>query len=66
MTAKTTTMTTLYVHVALNGVIFRQISYDTVTYTRHFLPVRFFPKYYFNKLCFELPQNITWTYELRA
>ena len=21
----------------------------------------FFPKYYFNKLCFELPQNVAWT-----
>lgn len=24
---------------------------------RHFLPVRFFPKYCFNKLCFQLPQT---------
>ena len=23
----------------------------------------FFAKYYFNKLCFQLPQNITWTDE---
>ena len=23
----------------------------------------FFPKYYFNKLCFELPQNVAWTDE---
>ena len=26
-------------------------------YAGHSLPVKFFPKYYFNKLCFELPQN---------
>ena len=63
MTVKTTTMRTLYVHVVLNGVIFRQISYDIVPYARHFLPVRFFPKYYFNELFFKLPQNITWTDE---
>ena len=50
MTAKTTTMRTLYVHVVLNGVMLRQISYDIVPYARHFLPVRFFSKYYFNKL----------------
>ena len=25
-----------------------------------------FPKYYFNKICFQLPQNVTWTDELRA
>ena len=43
MTAKTTTMRTLYVHVVLNGVMLRQISYDIVPYARHFLPVRFFP-----------------------
>ena len=23
----------------------------------------FLPKYYFNKLCFQLPQNVTWTDE---
>ena len=64
MTAKTTTIRTLlYVHVVLNGVIFRQISYDIAPYARHFLLVKFFPKYYFNKLCFQLPQNITWTDE---
>ena len=63
MTAKTTTLRTLYVHVVLNGVIFRQIAYDIVPYARHFLPVKFFPKYYFNKLCFQLPQDITWNNE---
>ena len=63
MTARTTTIRTLlYVHVVLNGVIFRQI-YDIAPYARHFLPVKIFPKYYFNKLCFQLPQNITWTDE---
>ena len=25
-------------------------------YARNFLPVKFFPKYYFSKLCFELPK----------
>ena len=59
MTTKTTTVGTLYVHVVLNGMIFRQISHDIVPYTRHFIPVMFFPKYHFNKLCFQLPQNIT-------
>ena len=38
-------------------------SYDIVAYARHFLPVRFFPKYYSNKLCFQRPQNVTWTEE---
>ena len=47
MTAKTTTIRTLYVHVVLNGVIFRKISYDIVLYAQHFLPVKFFPKCYF-------------------
>ena len=28
------------------------------------LPVNFFPEYYFYKLCFELPQNVTLTVEL--
>ena len=40
--------------LVLNGVIFRQISYDIVPYVRHFLPVKcfffFFPKYYFNQV----------------
>ena len=63
MTAKISTLRTLYVHVALNSVMFPQILYDVVPYARHFLPVKFFPKYYFNKLCLELPQNVTWTDE---
>ena len=41
MTAKTTTIRTLYVHVVLNDVIFRQISYDTVPHALHFLPAKF-------------------------
>ena len=41
-------------------VIFQQISYDFVPHARHFLPVKFFPKYYFKKtMLFQLPQNIT-------
>ena len=37
---------TMYVvHIVLNGVIFRQILYDIVPYTRYFLPVKFIPKY---------------------
>ena len=59
MTAKTTTVQRLNVHVDLNGVIFRQISYDNIPYARHFLPAKSFPKYFFNKLCFQLPQNVT-------
>ena len=53
------------VHVALNSVMFPQILYDIVPYARHFLLDKFFPKYYsnFNKLCFELRQNVTWTDE---
>ena len=43
LTAKTTTMRTLYVHIVSNGVIFLQISYDIVPYARRFLPVRLFP-----------------------
>ena len=41
ITAKTTTIRTLYVHVVLNGVIFRQISYNTVPHALHFLLVKF-------------------------
>ena len=63
MTEKITTLRTFYVHVALNSVMFPQILYDIVPYARHFLTVKFFPKYCFNKLCFELPQNVTWTDE---
>ena len=47
--------------VALNSVMCPRILYDIVPYARHFLPIKFFPKYYLNKLCFELPQNVTWT-----
>ena len=43
MTAKITTLRTLYVHVALNSVMFPQILYDIAPYARHFLPVKFFP-----------------------
>ena len=56
---QTTTLRTIYVHVVLNGVICPQILYDIVLYARHFLLVNFFPKCYFNKVCFELPQNVT-------
>ena len=42
MTAKITTLRTLYVHVVLNGVMFPQILYDIVPYARHFLLVKFF------------------------
>ena len=42
MTAKITTLRTLYVHVALSSVMFPQILYDIVPYARHFLPVKFF------------------------
>ena len=52
-----------YLLVAINGVIFQQISYDIIPYAQHYLPVRFFLKYSFNKLCFQLPQNMTWTDE---
>ena len=63
MTAKITTLWTLYVHVVSNSVMFPQILYDIVLNARHFLPVKFFPEYYFYKLYFELPQNVTWTDE---
>ena len=43
MTAKTTTLRTLYVHVVLNNVMFPQILYDIVLHARHFLLVKFFP-----------------------
>ena len=42
---------------------FHEILYDIVPYARHFLPFDFFSKYYFNKLCIQLPQNVTWTDE---
>ena len=56
MTAKTTTLRTLYAHVVLNSAIVPQIFDDIVLYA-------FLPKHYFNKLCFELSQNVTWTDE---
>ena len=46
VTAKTTILRTLYVHVVLNNVIFPQILHDIVLYARHFPPVKFFPEYY--------------------
>ena len=58
MTTKTATLRTLYVHVVLNCVICPQILY-IVLYARHFLPVKFFPKCCFHKVCFELLQNLT-------
>ena len=63
MTAKITTLRTLYVHVVSNRVKVPQILNDIVLYTWYFLPVKFFPEYYFYKLYFELPQNVTWTDE---
>ena len=65
-TEKITILRTLYVHVVSNSVMFPQILYDIVLYARHFLPIKFFPEYYSYKLCFELPQNVTWTDEWRA
>ena len=53
----------LYVDVVSIGVMIPQILYDIVLYARHFLPVKFFPEYYFYKLCFELPQNVTYADE---
>ena len=42
MTAKLTTLRTLYVHVTIDSVMFPQILYDIVPYARHFLPVKIF------------------------
>ena len=56
MTAKTKTLRTLYVHVVLNSAIFHKFSilfYMLDTFYQSSL----FLKYYFNKLCFELPQT---------
>ena len=63
MTAKVTTLRTLYVHVISNSMMFPQILYEIVLYAWHFLPAKFFPEYYFYKVSFELPQNVTWTDE---
>ena len=63
MTAKITTLRTRYVHVVSNRVKIPQILYDIVLYARHFLPVTFFPEYYFYKLYFEVPQKVTGTDE---
>ena len=59
MTAKIMSLRRLCVHIVSNSVMFPQILYDIVLYARHFLTVKFFPEYYFYKLCFELPQNVT-------
>ena len=63
MTAKITSLRTPYVHAVLNSVMFAQILYEIVLCARLFLSVKFFPDYYSYKLCFELPQNVTWTDE---
>ena len=42
MTAKITTLGTLYAHIVLNTVMLPQVLYDIVLYARHFLPVKFF------------------------
>ena len=63
MIAKVTTLRTLYVQVVSNRVKIPQILYDIVLHARHFLHVKFFPECYFYKLCFKLPQNVTWTDE---
>lgn len=52
MTSKTTTIRTFYVHIVLNVVIFPQIWYEVVLVAQHFLPVRLFPQYYFDKLSY--------------
>ena len=53
----------LCVHVVSNSVMFPQILYDIVLEARYFLPVKFFPEYYFYNLFLEVPQNLTWTDE---
>ena len=63
MTAKITTLRTLFVHVDSNSVMLPEILYDIVLYARHFQPVKLFPECYIYKLCFELPQDVTWTEE---
>ena len=60
MTAKTTTLGTLYVHVVLNSVIFPQVLYDIALYAQ------VFPKYCSYKLGLQLPQKATWNNGLRA
>ena len=62
MTAKTTTLRTLYVHVVLNIVMVVFHKFYILFYMLDtFLSVMFFPKYYFNKPCFELPKfNVDW------
>ena len=66
MPAKTATIQALYIDVVLNGVIFsiNFIWYCSVCSTLSTCQV--LPKYFFNKLCFELPQNVTWSDEQRA
>ena len=58
--ANITTLRTLYVHVVSNSVMFPQVLYEIILYARHFLPAKFFPEFYFYKVSFELPQNVTW------
>ena len=60
---KIMTLRTLYVHVVSNSMMFPQILYEIVLYARRFQPVKFFPEYYFYKVSFELPRNVTWTDE---
>ena len=55
MTAKTTTLRTLYVHAVLNSVMFPQFFMILFYMLDSFYLSRFFPK--------PLPQNVTWTDE---
>ena len=43
MTAKITTLRTLYNHVVSNSVMLSEILYHITLYARHFLPVNVFP-----------------------
>ena len=54
ITAKITTLRTLYAHVVSNSVVFPEILYDIVLHARHFLPVKCFSEYYYYKLLYNI------------
>ena len=61
MTTKTTTLRTRALRPRLFEIVICPHILYIVLYARYSLPFKFFPKCNFNKVCFELLQNLTCT-----
>ena len=61
MTTKTSTRQTHFVHLVSSDAIF--FYNDIVPHVPYFLPVKFSSEYYFDKVYFQLPENVTWSNE---